>query len=207
MKRRDLIKGLSLTFGYAVAAPAVLSVLESCSSKEQSWKPVFLSENEQHYISHLVDVILPETEIPGGLEINLPQFIDMMSHDMLKSDEKEMFKNGSSIFSERFGEKFNKDILESSREEIAGIFGSYFDLQGVEQAKVLKSQEKGIDNVDLSKKDDFQLYYFLIQVRKLSLFGYFTSEKIGKEVLNFDPIPGEYDPCIPVSEIGNAWTI
>ncbi len=207
MKRRDLIKGLSLTFGYAVAAPTVLSVLESCSSKEQAWKAVFLSENEQHYISHLVDVILPETEIPGGLEVNLPQFIDMMSHDMLKSDEKELFKSGSSIFSERFREKFNKNIAESNKDEIASIFGSYFDLQRAEQGKVRRNQAMGIDTVDPSEKNDFQLYYFLIQVRKLSLFGYFTSEKIGKEVLNFDPIPGEYNPCVPVSEIGNAWTI
>ncbi len=207
MNRRDLIKGLSLTFGYAVAAPTVLSVLESCSSKEQSWNPVFLNESEKHYISHLVDIILPVTDIPGGLDVNLPQFIDMMSQDMLKPEEKELFKDGSEIFAQRFREKFNKDIAVSDKEEVAEIFAIYFDLQAADQSKILRRQAMSLDEIDPSEKDDYKLYSCLIQVRSLSLFGYFTSEKIGREVLNFDPIPGRYDPCVPVSEIGNAWTI
>ncbi len=207
MNRRDLIKGLSLTFGYAVAAPTVLSVLESCSGKEQSWKPVFLNDSEKHYISHLVDIILPATDIPGGLDVNLPQFIDMMSQDMLEPDEKQLFKDGSEIFAQRFREKFNKDIAASDKEEVAEIFASYFDLQTADQSKILRRQAMSLDEITPSEKDDYKLYSCLIQVRSLSLFGYFTSEKIGTEVLNFDPIPGRYDPCVPLSEIGNAWTI
>ena len=208
MNRRDIIKGLGLTFGYAVAAPSVLSILESCSTKkEDSWEAVFLNGNEKHYINFLVDIILPATDTPGGLEVNLPQFIDMMSHDMLKPDEQEIFKEGSLVFSQRFKDKFNKDIGQSSRDEMAELFANYFNLEPDVQSKVLKRQREGLDKIELSEMDDYKMYFCLIQIRKLSLFGYFTSEKIGREVLNFDPIPGSYDPCIPVAEIGNAWTI
>lgn len=208
MNRRDIIKGLGLTFGYAVAAPSVLSILESCSTKqESSWDAVYLNGSEKHYISHLVDIILPATDTPGGLEVNLPQFIDMMSHDMMKPDEKEIFKDGSLIFSQRFKSKFNKDIGESNRDELAELFANYFDLEPDAQSKILTRQSMGLDEIDLSELEDYKMYYCLMQIRKLSLFGYFTSEKIGKEVLNFDPIPGRYDPCIPVADIGNAWTI
>ena len=73
MNRRDIIKGLGLTFGYAVAAPSVLSILESCSTKKEDlWEAVFLNGKEKHYINHLVDIILPVTDTPGGLEVNLP---------------------------------------------------------------------------------------------------------------------------------------
>lgn len=208
MNRRDIIKGLGLTFGYAVAAPSVLSILESCSSKkEDSWEAVFLNGNEKHYISHLVDIILPATDTPGGLDVNLPQFIDMMSHDMLKPDEQEIFKEGSLVFSQRFTDKFNKDIGESNRDELTELFANYFDLEPDVQSKILTRQSKGLDKIELSEMDDYKMYSCLIQIRKLSLFGYFTSEKIGKEVLIFDPIPGRYDPCIPLADIGNAWTI
>lgn len=208
MNRRDIIKGLGLTFGYAVAAPSVLSILESCSTKKEDlWEAVFLNDNEKHYISHLVDIILPVTDTPGGLEVNLPQFIDMMSHDMLKSDEQEIFKDGSLIFSQRFKAKFNKDIGDSSKDELSAIFANYFDLEPDTQSKILKRQAMNLDQIDLSEMEDYKMYYCLMEIRKLSLFGYFTSEKIGKEVLNFDPIPGEYDPCIPLADIGNAWTI
>lgn len=208
MNRRDIIKGLGLTFGYAVAAPSVLSILESCSTKKEDlWEAVFLNGKEKHYINHLVDIILPVTDTPGGLEVNLPQFIDMMSHDMLKSDEQEIFKDGSLIFSQRFKAKFNKDIGDSSKDELSAIFANYFDLEPDTQSKILKRQAMNLDQIDLSEMEDYKMYYCLMEIRKLSLFGYFTSEKIGKEVLNFDPIPGEYDPCIPLADIGNAWTI
>jgi len=207
MNRRDVIKGIGLTFGYTVAAPAVLSMLESCKTEDQTWTPVFFDGNEKHYISHLVDIILPATDTPGGLEINLPQFIDMMSQDMLKPDEKNIFKEGSLVFSKRFTEKFQKDISTANREELARIFGEYFDLEDAEESTILSRQNKNINEIDPSEKESYKMYYCLIQIRKLSLFGYFTSEKIGKEVLNFDPIPGRYDGCIPVENVGNAWTI
>ncbi|MDN3643453.1 gluconate 2-dehydrogenase subunit 3 family protein [Lutimonas halocynthiae] len=208
MNRRDIIKGLGLTFGYAVAAPSVLSILESCSTKKEDlWEAVFLNGNEKHYISHLVDIILPATDTPGGLDVNLPQFIDMMSHDMLRSEEQVIFKDGSLVFAQRFKDKFNKDIGESNRDELAELFANYFDLEPDVQSKVLTRQRKELDKIELSEMDDYKMYSCLIQIRKLSLFGYFTSEKIGREVLNFDPIPGSYDPCIPVADIGNAWTI
>ncbi len=207
MKRRDVIKGLGLTFGYAVAAPSVLGMLESCSGKELVWESVFLNDKEKHYTKHLVDIILPVTDTPGGLEVNLPQFIDMMIQDMFKPDEKELFRDGSDIFSQRFQDKFKKEIGFSNRDEMAQIFADYFNLVTEDQSKVLQRQEMRLSDISESEIDDYKMYYCLIQVRKLSLFGFFTSEKIGKEVLSFDPIPGRYDPCIPVSEVGNAWTI
>ena len=207
MNRREIIKGLALSFGYVVAAPSVLSVLESCSKKNDTWQGLFLSAKEKHFVTHIVDIILPATETPGGLDVNLPQFIDMMAHDMFSPDEKNMFKEGAEIFALRFNQRFNKDISESDRNEVEKLFASYFDLQDEDQRKVLYTQSKNIDEVSSEEIEAYKMYKFLINIRSLSLFGYFTSEKVGKEVLNFDPIPGKYVPCMPVSEIGNAWTI
>lgn len=207
MNRREIIKGLALSFGYAVAAPTVVGVLESCSTKSETWKAVYFSKKEQHFVTHLVDIILPATETPGGLDVNLPQFIDMMSQDMFRSEEKNMFKEGSEIFASRFKEKFSKDISESSKDEIAKLFAVYFDLEEEQQAKVRYMQSKAIEEIAEEELGSYKMYKFLFNIRSLALFGYFTSEKVGKEVLNFDPIPGRYVPCVPVSEIGNAWTI
>ena len=207
MNRRDTIKGLALSFGYVVAAPTVLSALESCTTTNETWPAVYFSKEEQHVVTHLVDIILPATETPGGLDVNLPQFIDMMSQDIFPPEEKDMFKEGSEIFSVRFKEKFGKNISVSSRDEIAELFAVYFDLDTKEQEMVRSLQSKPIEEVPAEELDNYKMYKFLFNIRSLALFGYFTSEKVGKEVLNFDPIPGKYVPCVPVSEIGNAWTI
>jgi hypothetical protein len=207
MNRRETIKGLALSFGYVVAAPTVVSVLESCSARSETWPAIYFDKKEQHFVTHLVDIILPATDTPGGLDVNLPQFIDMMSHDMFRPEEKNIFKEGSEIFANRFKEKFGNNIGESGKDEIAELFASYFDLEPEEQNKVGYLQSKPIEEVPMEEVDNYKMYKFLFNIRSLALFGYFTSEKVGKEVLNFDPIPGRYVPCVPVSEIGNAWTI
>lgn len=95
MNRRDTIKGIALSLGYALAAPSVMSVLESCTTKNKNWSAVYFSREEQHFVTYLVDIILPSTETPGGLDVNLPQFIDMMSEDMFGPEEKQSLKKAA----------------------------------------------------------------------------------------------------------------
>ncbi len=207
MNRREALKSLGLSLGYVVTAPAAISVLQSCSGKEETWTSLFFREDEKQMVSYLVDIILPVSDIPGGLDVNLPQFIDMMCNDTLKESDKELFHQGSQFFGNQYHERFKKDINNSKKDEIREVFSSYFDLDQAEQDKVKFMQSKNVDDLAGEEKKNFTIYKFLIMVRSLSLLGYFTSEQIGKEVLSFDPIPGGYQACIPVSEIGNAWTI
>jgi hypothetical protein len=207
MNRREALKSLGLSLGYVVTAPAAISVLQSCSGKEETWTSLFFREDEKQMVSYLVDIILPVSDILGGLDVNLPQFIDMMCNDTLKESDKELFHQGSQFFGNQYHERFKKDINNSKKDEIREVFSSYFDLDQAEQDKVKFMQSKNVDDLAGEEKKNFTIYKFLIMVRSLSLLGYFTSEQIGKEVLSFDPIPGGYQACIPVSEIGNAWTI
>ncbi len=41
----------------------------------------------------------------------------------------------------------------------------------------------------------------------MAIWAYFTSEEIGENVLSYDPIPGKYEPCKPLSEVGNKWSL
>lgn len=200
MRRREAIKNLTLGIGYVVTAPAILGVLESCSKQASpTWKTVFLSDDEQHVVSHLVDIIMPSTDIPGGLDLNLPQFVDKMCADLLTDSDKERFKKGSELF--------GKDLNNSSRTEVLKVFESYFKVPGEEQSMILKMQESDEENLADEDLDRYALYRFLFVVREFTLLGFYTSEQIGKEVLIFDPIPGGYKPCIPLTDVGNAWTI
>ena len=88
MKRREAIKDLSLGIGYVVSAPAVLGILESCSNPEPSWTADFLCDELKPMVIHLVDIFLPSSDIPCGVELNLPQFIVKMCADILvKKDQ------------------------------------------------------------------------------------------------------------------------
>lgn len=207
MKRREAIKNLTLGIGYVVGAPAVVGILESCSKTEPGWESVFLGEELQPLVNHLVDIILPRSESPGGLDLNLPQFVDKMCADILTKNDQEWVLRGGSFFAERVASQTGRAAEKASRQEVLKVFKTYFDLPPAEMKAILDKQQKGVKEVNDEEKVSFALYKFLFTLREFALLGYFTSERIGKDFLVFDPIPGGYNPCIPLSDVGNAWTI
>ncbi len=207
MKRREAIKNLSLGIGYVVSAPAVFGILESCSKGQPEWESVFFKNELRSCVDHLVDVILPPSESPGGLELDLPRFVDKMSADILSPTDQELVSRGGALFAELVADSSGKAAGQSTRQEVLKVFETYFDLPPDEKKRVLETQGKEPGEIDEEEKDNYALYKFLFVIREFALLGYFTSEKVGKEYLVFDPIPGVYKPCIPISEVGNAWTI
>ena len=207
MKRREAIRNLSLGIGYVVSAPVVMSVLESCSEPTPDWKGVFLDEKLVPITVHLVDIILPSSDIPGGLDLNLPQFVDKMCADVLSSSDKKLVLKGGALFANKMNSATGEDASEANREAVEKVFKSYFDLDPSDTKAVLEQQKKDAAEINEDEQDSFKLYKFLFTIREFALLGYFTSEKIGKDYLVFDPIPAGYKPCIPLSDVGNAWTI
>ncbi len=207
MNRREALKNLTLSFGYVVAAPSILSIMSSCKSDVVTWTPVFLSENEKYMVTHLVDVILPASSIIGALDVNVPEFLDMMYLEIETKLKKEQFKKGAAFFSESFEKKYGKEILKGSKNEIKSLFAEYFDVSKEKEASILKEQRLKETEVKEGGKSNYLLYKFLFSVRYYTLFGYYSSEKVGKEVLNYDPVPGVYHGCLPLDDIGNAWSL
>jgi len=207
MNRRAALKNLTLSIGYVISAPTIMSVLSSCTEDTITWKPLFLSEPEKHMVTHLVDIILPSSDLPGGLDVNIPQFIDIMYQDTETDLKKKQFQNGANIFANKFVEMFGKKVVKGKKEDIQKLFSTYFDLSDKKTQQILKEQKLTIDELSDDKKDLYLMYKFLFSVRYYTLYGYYTSEKVGEEVLNYDPVPGAFKGCIPLKEIGNAWSL
>lgn len=209
MDRRSALKNLTLSIGYAVAAPTLFNMLSSCTADADTWTPVFFSEQEKKLVTHLVDIILPSSNLPGALDVNVPQFIDLMYKDIEKESKQKTFLDGATIFSKKFEKMFEKEVLKGNKEEIQKLFATYFDLSKDDIKKVLKQQRLSKNEVATNNLDNYLLYKFLFSVRYYTLYGYYTSEKIGKEVLAYDPVPGRYQNCISLEDAtgGKAWSL
>ncbi len=207
MDRRKALKNLTLSIGYAVAAPTLFSMLSSCTDKPETWSPLYLTETQKYIITHLVDIILPTSETPGALDVNVPQFIDLMYNDIETENNQLLFQKGSVIFQEKFESTIGSKALDGSKEEFQQVFETYFKLSEEDTKKILKEQKLNFEEVSEDRIADYQLYKFLFSVRYYTLFGYYTSKKVGTEVLNYDPVPGVYQGCIPLSDVGNAWSL
>ncbi|AUP80028.1 gluconate 2-dehydrogenase subunit 3 family protein [Flavivirga eckloniae] len=91
MDRRSALKNLTMGLGYSIAAPTIFNVLSSCNAEKESWTPLFLSKEEKHIVTHLADIILPASDTPGALDVNIPQFLDVMYHDIEKKTKSGSF--------------------------------------------------------------------------------------------------------------------
>jgi len=207
MDRRKALKDLSLSFGYVVAAPTVFKLLSSCNYDDETWQPLFFSKQEKFMVTQLVAIILPKSEIPGGIEVNVPQFMDLMYQDIEREWNQKSFQKGAQIFQEKFKNQFNKEVLKGNNEEIQQLFEHYFKLSDQDTQRVLNKQKLKENEVSVENKPLYYIYKFLFSVRYYTLFGYYTSKKVGKEVLNYDPFPGVYQGCVPIDEIGNGWAL
>lgn len=90
MNRRDAIKNLGLSLGFVVVTPTVISLLNSCKA-DPVWLPEYFSQNEGYLIQSLVDIILPETDTPSASQVNVPQFIDVYTRDVMEPELQVLF--------------------------------------------------------------------------------------------------------------------
>ena len=213
MNRRNALKNISLALGYTLAAPTLFSTLYSCTSEVETWQPLFFTKSKKHVVTQLADIIVPRSEIVGAIDLNIPQFIDKMYADVASEEAIDIFKKGSDLFEKSFVERFNEDPTSGSKEEYKELLDTYFRISDESQEKIFQltklDEQAVIDQYGLNSKDHdtYLIYKFLLSVRYHSLYGFYNSEKIGEEVLSYDPIPGTYKGCIPLSEVGNAWSL
>jgi hypothetical protein len=209
MDRRTALKNLSLSLGYAVATPTIFNMLSSCTAETNTWKPLFLSEQEKNIVIHLADIILPASNTPGALDVNVPQFLDVMYYDIEKVKNQELFKEGATIFAQKFSNKYNLEVIDGERGQFEKLLAEYFNLSDDDSKAILKQQKLPIAKIDDTQLENYTLYKFLLSIKNYTLFGYYTSEKVGEEVLNYDPIPGVQMGCIPIEDVpnGRAWSL
>jgi hypothetical protein len=198
MNRREYIKNTALFLGYAVSASALTETFIACKNEAQAnlaWKPVFLSNNQANTIAEITETILPKTATPGAKEIGVPQFIDKLLKDILSEADKTTFLAGLKDFEVTCEKVQGKSFTACTQAEKE----AYLLKMDKESGKTPPSAW-GITLVPNPPKPTF-----FKQIKDLTLFGYFTSEKVGKELLAYDPIPGPFIGCMPLGN-NNVWS-
>lgn len=211
MNRRQAIKNIGLSAGYIAATPAILSVLQSCTAEiKLNWVPELLSEDEAKVLDQLVDLIIPETDIPGAKSLNVGMFIDKYMSQVAEEEETGMFKNVAGIVLAELGISEEKPVKKVKVEEYDALLAKYLKSSKEQQEayeeemQQIKSPED-FENVSKNAK----IFSFLSAVRGLSIWGFKASEEIGENVLAYAPVPGEQIGCESLEKLtgGKAWSL
>jgi len=185
MTRREAIKRAALFLGVAISPSLLTGALHAATTSVAfgALPPAFLSAKQLETIAALAERILPRTDTPGAIDVGVPAFIDLMVGKYFSADERRMFTAGLAEF----------DAVSAAKHQ-----GAFASLPIAQQDALLMELA-----VASQKKDKT----FCHQIRELTVVGYFTSENVGRNVLHYDPVPGRFDACVPLSEVGNrSWT-
>mgnify|MGYP000598130705 CR=1 FL=1 len=188
MNRRKALKNTGLIAGATVLLPSFLTLLQSCKSEPRlNWQPLFLTQDEAIFISSLVDTILPKTDTPGALEVKADIFLD---------------KVFALTYNEEAQKKIRADIAQFNANCQQKNGASFSDLNTAGKAKALKEAEAnsgkfnpGVWGTAVGKQEPVGFYR---SIKSMAIWAYLSSEEIGKNVLNYDPIPMVYEGCIPL---------
>lgn len=197
MDRRQAIKGLGLSLGYVVATPTVLSILQSCKNDAQAttvWAAQFFTADEATVVENLVNLILPATaDLPGANDVNVTQFLDLYTAKVSSKEQQDEYRQGLSAVIKALG----KPVAELKTVDYDALLAKYL--------KANKEQREAINNNEAEKA----VLQTLGGMRGSAIWAYKTSEKVGEDVLAYDPIPGEQKGCISLEEAtgGRAWSL
>lgn len=175
MQRRDLLRIL----GTSTLLPFVPRSVEAASRFAHAAHLAAARRNfevltpaQAELVGTLADLIIPRTDTPGATDVGVPGFVDHLLAAWYHDDERSEFLAGLADIDRRSG-------------------GKFVALSPADQAKYLETID-GMKGKGGSAEQEFR------RLKSLTLYGYFTSEKVVKEVTRDPIIPGRFDGCVHV---------
>jgi hypothetical protein len=193
MKRRDALKNLGLAAGFAITAPSIFSLLQSCTSAPK-WMPTYFTNDEKEVVVNLVDIMLPKTEgTPSATEVNVPQFIDKYITEVLNAEDQEAIRISFTEIIATLKPTIETDIRDVTTAQYTGLLDAHLLVKG----EIDKDRLANPEALQPTKNE------FLNHLKYLTITAYVTSEEIGENVLMYDPVPTAYY-CGDLQEISGG---
>jgi len=189
MKRRKVIK-----LSAYVASGSLIGMLSNACKTDsiaidlEGYTPSFLSKDQYSFINSFADTLLPETDTPGAVSVGVPQIYDSIMNNILTADQKnKALSQLQDLMKHVKAKNMQTGLLKLSEEERLQLFTSV--------DKGLSDQDSQIAKTYKTVKNQIIQYYL-------------NTEEVGTKLLNYLPVPGEYNACVSLEELGGkAWTI
>ena len=174
MQRRDLLRALGGATAFALLpldAVAAWSRVASGARVANS-----LSDAQLALVGAIGDTILPRTDTPSATDVAVPAFVNVIVGENYTDPQRTVFVSGL----DAFDTKAKADTGSSFADLTPTARGSFIE--------ALESAERS--------EEPARTYW---RLKALVLHGYFTSERVMKDVLHTQIMPGRFDGAAPMS--------
>lgn len=140
---------------------------------------VVVTADQAALLAEVADIIIPTTGTPGAKAAGVEKFIVRVMRDCYEKADQDKFYAGLA--------KLDADSQAK--------FGKGFAALDVAQKNEMVKQTT-VDNKA-----------FFLTMKGLTVTGYFTSEIGATQALEYLPIPGKFEACIPLKPGQKAWAL
>ena len=195
MHRRELFRLLGAGAALPVFDSNLLAAFQNAHPKS-NYTLRTLNPHQNATVVAMTDLIIPETDTPGAKAVRVNEFIDLILTEWAHEDERQNFLSGLDDIDKRSNAIFGKNFIDG---------------MPVQQEAVLSEldQRYAIDREDraahpyVRRPHNAQLTGdFFGVVKRMTLYGYYTSEVGFTKELRKEIIPGAYHGCTPVTDAG-----
>jgi hypothetical protein len=195
MKRRQLLRNMTLMLGGVLAPSAVRAMLWGADGVDAIQTPRF--DDRQRALCHaLADLIIPQTDTPGAIEAGVPQFIELMVSDWYTDTERGIFFTGLQQVDAYCQQRFSRPFVDC---------GDGQRIDALTDMESAASEYRGPTSVApiIPLIDEHQPFF--TKLKELTVLGYYTSEVGCREELKYLPMPMEYRD-IDFADVGRQWS-
>jgi Gluconate 2-dehydrogenase subunit 3 len=129
-----------------------------------------LTPDQARLVTSIADQIIPRTDTPGASDVGVTEFIDHLLAHWYANEARDHFMTGLADLDRRAG-------------------GSFVELSSERQVALLTLLD-GVKGTPGTAEAAFAM------LKSLTVYGYFTAERVVKEVTKEPIIPGRFDGCV-----------
>lgn len=189
VNRRDAVQRIALLMGGFISAPALAGIR---GEKTYQGVSIVADESQIALIREVADVIIPTTSTGGAKAAKVEEFIVRVVRDCYTKEEQEHFYEGLA--------KLNADCKAATSKEFVQADATQ-KKEALTKCMLEADQER---KVNRGKKVPNPFFFM---IKELTTAGYFTSKIGATEALEYLPIPGKFDGCMPISPNQKTWAL
>jgi hypothetical protein len=209
MQRRDVLKLLTSTAAFTVIPFQSMLTAQQARAQIGAFSGVrTMNAHQNETVTTISELIIPQTETPGAKGAKVNEFIDLLLTEWFDAPEKDRFLEGlasvDAASRKRFGADFlsttpaqQQEMMKQLDDEAMAFVRRQSEKPVVRTASARTQKARKTPALDREPLHPGEFFYSL---KKLTIFGYYTSEIGFSQELGDSIIPPGHDGCAPLKE-------
>jgi len=195
MQRRELFRLLGAGAALPVFDSNLLAAFQDAHPKS-TYTLRTLNPQQNATLITMTDLIIPETDTPGAKAVRVNEFIDLILTEWAHEDERQHFLSGLDDVDKRSNAIFGKNFIDvtPAQQEIL--------LRELDQRYAMDREDRAAHPYVRRPHNAQLIGDFFGVVKRMTLYGYYTSEVGFTQELRKQIIPGTYHGCTSVTDAG-----